>query len=42
MLGEFVGLTSIATATALNAGKGGHSGLKLLELGRGVIASLLL
>ena len=42
MLGEFVGLASMATATALNAGKEGHSVLKLLELGRGVIASLLL
>ena len=42
MLADFAGLASMAAATALNAGKEAHHALQLLELGRGVIASLLL
>ncbi|KAJ5740123.1 hypothetical protein N7533_012907 [Penicillium manginii] len=42
MLGAFAGLASMAAATALNAGKKADHTLKLLELGRGVIAGLLL
>ncbi|XP_044716527.1 uncharacterized protein HRG_10059 [Hirsutella rhossiliensis] len=42
MLSDFAGLSSMAAATALNAGKEAHHALELLELGRGVIASLLL
>ncbi|PVH71735.1 TPR-like protein [Cadophora sp. DSE1049] len=42
MLADFAGLASMAAATALNAGKEAHHALKLLELGRGVIAGLLL
>jgi hypothetical protein len=42
ILKDFAGLASAAAATALNAGKEEHEALELLELGRGVIASLLL
>lgn len=42
MLAKFEGLASTAAAVALNAGKSAFDALKLLELGRGVIASLLL
>lgn len=42
MLAKFAGLASTAAAVALNAGKSAFDALKLLELGRGVIASLLL
>jgi len=42
MLADFAGIASMAAGTALNAGKEAHHALKLLELGRGVIASLLL
>jgi hypothetical protein len=42
MLAAFAGLASTAAATALNAGKNADHALQLLELGRGVIASLLL
>ncbi|EUC39771.1 hypothetical protein COCMIDRAFT_110631 [Bipolaris oryzae ATCC 44560] len=41
-LERFAGLASMAAATALNAGKSAYHALKLLELGRGVIAGLLL
>ena len=42
MLADFAGLASIAAATALNAGRGASDSLRLLELGRGVIAGLLM
>ena len=42
MLADFAGIASMAAATALNAGKEAHHALKLLELGRGIIAGLLL
>ncbi|KAL1846316.1 hypothetical protein Daus18300_014299 [Diaporthe australafricana] len=42
MLARFMGLASTAAAVALNAGKSAYDALKLLELGRGVIAGLLL
>jgi len=42
MLADFAGLASMAAATALNAGKDADHALRLLELGRGVIASLLM
>jgi methyl coenzyme M reductase subunit C-like uncharacterized protein (methanogenesis marker protein 7) len=42
MLADFAGLASIAAATALNAGKDAYHALRLLELGRGVIAGLLM
>lgn len=42
MLAKYTGLASMAAAIALNAGKSAYDTLKLLELGRGVIASLLL
>jgi hypothetical protein len=42
MLADFAGLASMATAAALNAGKKACDALELLELGRGVIAGLLL
>ena len=42
MIGEFAGLASIAAAAALKAGKEPVHALRLLELGRGVIAGLLL
>ncbi|RYP39316.1 hypothetical protein DL768_010722 [Monosporascus sp. mg162] len=42
MLSDFAGLSSTAVATALNAGKDVYHALQLLELGRGVIASLLM
>ncbi|KAK0611676.1 CHAT domain-containing protein [Immersiella caudata] len=42
MLAESAGLASMAAATALNAGKATSHALQLLELGRGVIASLLM
>ena len=42
MLADFAGLASMAAATALNAGREAHLALELLELGRGVIAGLLL
>ena len=42
ILGEFSGLASMAAATALNAGREARHALELLELGRGVIAGLLL
>jgi hypothetical protein len=42
MLSKFSGLASMAAATALNMGKEAGYALELLELGRGVIAGLLL
>lgn len=42
MLANFAGLASTAAAVALNAGRSAFDSLKLLELSRGVIASLLL
>ncbi|KAM0688741.1 hypothetical protein Q7P36_010816 [Cladosporium allicinum] len=42
MLADFAGLASMAAAAALNAGKKACDALELLELGRGVIAGLLL
>ncbi|KAI8628835.1 CHAT domain-containing protein [Xylariaceae sp. FL1651] len=42
MLADFAGLSSAAAATALNAGKNAHDALQFLELGRGIIASLLI
>ncbi len=42
ILQGFSGLACMAAATALNAGKTEHGALKLLELGRGVIAGLSL
>lgn len=42
MLANFIGLASMAAAVALNSGKSAYDALKLLELGRGVIAGLLL
>ncbi|PQE14984.1 TPR domain-containing protein [Rutstroemia sp. NJR-2017a BBW] len=42
MLADFAGLASIAVSIALNAGQEAGFALKLLELGRGVIAGLLL
>ncbi|KAL8310419.1 hypothetical protein RB597_010314 [Gaeumannomyces tritici] len=42
MLANFAGLASMAAATALNAGKEASHALQLLELGRGVIAGLLM
>ncbi|KAF9639218.1 hypothetical protein BFW01_g11024 [Lasiodiplodia theobromae] len=42
ILQDCAGLASTAAATALNAGKEAHKALELLELGRGVIAGLLL
>jgi hypothetical protein len=42
LLADFAGLASTAAATALNAGKEAHYALQLLELGRGVIAGLLM
>ncbi|KAI8649679.1 TPR domain-containing protein [Fusarium keratoplasticum] len=42
MLADFAGLSSAAAATALNAGKEPYHALQLLELGRGVIAGLLM
>ncbi|KAK3391203.1 CHAT domain-containing protein [Podospora didyma] len=42
MLAESAGLASVAAAAALNAGKAASHALQLLELGRGVIASLLM
>ena len=41
-LAGFAGLASMAAATALNAGKDAYHALRLLELGRGVIAGLLI
>lgn len=42
MLLDWAGLASFSAAAALNAGKGAEHALERLELGRGVIASLLL
>ncbi|EWC46494.1 hypothetical protein DRE_04217 [Drechslerella stenobrocha 248] len=42
MLSEFAGLASLAAATAIHAGKTGEQALQILELGRGVIAGLLM
>ncbi|KAH6953787.1 CHAT domain-containing protein [Ilyonectria sp. MPI-CAGE-AT-0026] len=42
MLAKFVGLASTAAAVTLNAGKDAYDALKLLELGRGIIANLLM
>ncbi|RYP81636.1 hypothetical protein DL770_005844 [Monosporascus sp. CRB-9-2] len=42
MLADFAGLASMAAATALNSGKEAYYALRLLELGRGVIAGLLM
>jgi len=42
LLAEFAGLASMAAATTLNAGKEAYHALQLLELGRGVIAGLLM
>ncbi|KAI1085982.1 CHAT domain-containing protein [Rostrohypoxylon terebratum] len=42
MLSDFAGLASMAAAIALNAGKDAYHALQLLELGRGVIAGLLM
>ncbi|KAK5651862.1 hypothetical protein OQA88_11631 [Cercophora sp. LCS_1] len=41
-LAEFAGLASDAAATALNAGKEASHALQLLELGRGIVAGLLM
>jgi len=42
LLSQFAGLASMAASTALYAGKTPYDALKLLELGRSVIAGLLL
>jgi hypothetical protein len=42
MLADFVGLASATAAVALNAGRDAYHALKLLELGRGIIANLLM
>ncbi|PVI03265.1 hypothetical protein DM02DRAFT_698160 [Periconia macrospinosa] len=42
ILTDFTGLASMAAATALNAEKEAYTALQLLELGRGIIAGLLL
>ncbi|KAM0415700.1 hypothetical protein ACHAPT_013340 [Fusarium lateritium] len=42
MLAGFAGLSSTAAAAALNAGKEPYRALQLLELGRGIIAGLLM
>jgi tetratricopeptide (TPR) repeat protein len=42
MLAAFAGLASMAAAAALNAGKTAHHALQLLELGRAIIAGLLI
>ncbi|QGI82589.1 hypothetical protein CEK25_009318 [Fusarium fujikuroi] len=42
MLANFVGLASTAAAVAWNAGRDPYHALKLLELGRGIIANLLM
>ncbi|KAI1662037.1 CHAT domain-containing protein [Daldinia decipiens] len=43
MLGkDLAGLASLAAAVSLNAGKGADNALRLLELGRGIIAGLLI
>ncbi|KJZ70857.1 hypothetical protein HIM_09771 [Hirsutella minnesotensis 3608] len=42
MLAGFAGLSSAAAATLLNAGGDAYHALRLLELGRGVIAGLLM
>ncbi|KAK6495590.1 hypothetical protein TWF481_002638 [Arthrobotrys musiformis] len=42
MLPEFAGLASMAAAISLNAGRDVYRALQSLELGRGVIASLLM
>jgi hypothetical protein len=42
ILGEFAGLASMAAAISLEAGKNEHCALELLELGRCIIAGLLL
>ncbi|WZH45889.1 TPR [Fusarium acuminatum] len=42
MLADFVGLASPTAAVALNAGRDAYHALKLLELGRGIIANLLM
>ncbi|RYP43130.1 hypothetical protein DL770_011836 [Monosporascus sp. CRB-9-2] len=42
MLADFAGLASMAAATALNSGKEAYRALQLLELGRGIIAGLLM
>ncbi|KAH8747717.1 CHAT domain-containing protein [Diaporthe sp. PMI_573] len=42
MLADFAGLASMAAATALNTGRDAYHALQLLELGRGVIAGLLM
>jgi tetratricopeptide (TPR) repeat protein len=42
MLADFAGLASMAAATALNARKAAPHALRLLEIGRGVITSILL
>lgn len=42
MLAKFVNLACTAAAVALNAGNSAYDALKLLELGRGVIAGLFL
>ena len=42
MLADFAGLASTAASTLLNARKDAYDALRLLELGRGVIASLFM
>ncbi|KAH7124551.1 hypothetical protein EDB81DRAFT_600406, partial [Dactylonectria macrodidyma] len=42
MLADFAGLASTAAATALNAGQDAYHALCIFELGRGVIAGLLM
>ncbi|KAI1504695.1 CHAT domain-containing protein [Biscogniauxia marginata] len=42
MLTDFAGLASMGVAASLNAGKGADNALRLLELGRGIIAGLLM
>jgi hypothetical protein len=42
VLKRYTGLASMAAAIALNAGKDAHNALELLELGRSIIAGLLM
>ncbi|KAK6535461.1 hypothetical protein TWF694_001918 [Orbilia ellipsospora] len=42
MLKDFAGLASTAAAVSITAGRGAYRSLRLLELGRGIIASLLM
>ena len=42
VIGEFTDLTSMAVAAVLNAGEEPYQALQLLEIGRGVISSILM